>query len=94
MMRLNAIECVKGELFKKDHQLLQFTGLVDKQGEELYELDVIMIERARYCIMWDDQQHGWVLKNISNDSIMPFLRDVTENGVRLWNYLESDAKQP
>jgi len=35
LMRLNSIDCVKGELVKKDHILLQFTGLYDKQKEEI-----------------------------------------------------------
>jgi hypothetical protein len=37
VMRLNSIDCNKGELFKKDHILLQFTGLFDKEDEEIYE---------------------------------------------------------
>ena len=41
LMRLNSIDCNKGELFKKDHILLQFTGLLDREGEEVYELDVL-----------------------------------------------------
>jgi hypothetical protein len=94
MMRLNAIDCVKGELVKKDHQLLQFTGLLDKQGKELYELDVVMIEGVRHCIVWDDQQSGWMLRNLSDDSMQSFHRSLTEKAIRLWNYLESAAKEP
>jgi YopX protein len=94
MMRLHAIDCVKGELVKKDHQLLQFTGMVDKQGEELYELDVVMIDVDRYCIHWDDTLNGWMLRNLGDGRTKAFHRGSTENAIRLWNYLESAAKQP
>lgn len=33
LMRLNTIDCRKGELFKRDHILLQFTGMYDKTGK-------------------------------------------------------------
>lgn len=94
MMRLNTIECVKGELIKKDHRLIQFTGLVDKNGEEFYELDVMMLSGVRYCILWDEHVNGWILKNLSDGSEQPFHRAHTVEAVRLWNYLESTAKQP
>ena len=35
LMCLTSIDCDKGELIKKDHILIQFTGLHDKEGDEI-----------------------------------------------------------
>jgi hypothetical protein len=73
LMRLNSIDCNKGELFKKDHILLQFTGLYDKQGEEVYDMDVLLIYSDKYLVFWDEEKGGWfycALENRAN--ILPF----------------------
>ena len=59
LMRLNSIDCYKGELFKKGHVLLQFTGLVDMQGEEVYDMDVLLIYSDKYVLFWNEERGGW-----------------------------------
>ena len=61
LMRLNSIDCIKGELFRKDHILLQFTGLHDKQDEEIYEMDMILIGGKKFIVFWDTLLNGWGL---------------------------------
>jgi hypothetical protein len=89
LMRLNAIECVKGELTKKQHILLQFTGLFDMQHEEIYDMDVLLKDSERYVIHWREEVNGWVIsllpgKYQSDFSVLDFVRNAT----RLCNYFE------
>ncbi|MEX1239465.1 MAG: YopX family protein [Cyclobacteriaceae bacterium] len=91
MMRLNSIECVKGELFSKDHILLQFTGLYDQREEEIYEMDVVMIAGEKFIVSWDAHQNGWGLAAFSNpEKTTPFLSETSNAAIRLWNYFESE----
>jgi hypothetical protein len=59
LMRLDSISCAKGELFKKDHILLQFTGLVDNQVEEIYEMDIVLVDTRKFIVRWSDVHCGW-----------------------------------
>jgi hypothetical protein len=89
-MRLNSIDCVKGELVKKNHILLQFTGLLDKLQEELYELDVILIDAVRHVIIWNDESNGWCLKQLpEGHPTMPLEQPTAQRSVRLWSFFES-----
>ena len=51
LMRLNSIDCNRGELVKKDHVLLQFTGLYDIQKEEIYEMDIFLIVMEIFVVL-------------------------------------------
>jgi hypothetical protein len=94
LMRLNSIECKRGELFKKDHILLQFTGLYDKQEDEIYEMDVIMINHEKFVVEWDAPRNGWILARLTDRSVtIPFLKEKAIKSTRLWSYFESERKE-
>lgn len=93
LMRLNNIDCKKGELFKKDHILLQFTGLYDKQNDEIYEMDVMLMAGEKYLVIWDEERNGWNLAKLTDRSVSsPFLKENSVKTSRLWSYFESDQK--
>ena len=90
LMRLNTIDCVKGELFRKDHVLLQFTGLCDKQDGEIYEMDVLLIAGEKFIVSWDAEQNGWSLRALSDpDDARPFVKGLAKTAMRICNYFET-----
>jgi hypothetical protein len=93
LMRLNSIDCKRGELVKKDHIILQFTGLYDKQEEEIYEMDILIIAGEKFIVMWDESRNGWNLAKLTNpSSSQPFLPEQSGKGTRLWSYFEAENK--
>lgn len=94
LMRLNSIDCKRGELFKKDHILLQFTGLYDKQQDEIYEMDVMLIGSEKFIVIWDADRNGWNLAKLTDRSMaQPFLKENSGKATRLWSYFESTQKE-
>jgi hypothetical protein len=94
LMRLNSIECTKGELVKKDHILLQFTGLVDKAGEEIYDHDILTISLEQYIVFWNEDQNGWYYSALkSRNSFSPFQQKQAATMKRFCNHFEL-AKAP
>lgn len=89
LMRLNSIDCVKGELLKKDHVLLQFTGLYDLQGEEVYDMDVVLKDTDRFVIHWQDDSNAWTVSLLAGNHVSPHaVHDFIKTTTRLCNYFE------
>lgn len=95
LMRLNSIDCIKGELFRQNHILLQFTGLCDQLNEEIYEMDVLLIAGEKFIVCWDIHQNGWGLAALADArSTKPFIAVIAKSAVRICSYFESEKNAP
>ena len=93
LVRLDSIDCRRGELFKKDHILLQFTGLFDNRQDEIYEMDVLLIADQKHLVLWDADSNSWkIVKLKDRSSAQPFVKSIALKGQRLWSYFESAEK--
>ena len=91
LMKLSSIDCLKGELFKRDHILLQFTGHRDKQEEEIYEMDIVLISSEKFVVTWDEESNGWFLMDLKKEvKVQRFIKEDAVKTVRLCSYFESD----
>jgi hypothetical protein len=88
LMKLSSIECNKGELVKRDHILLQFTGVVDKDGEEIYDMDILLIYSDKYLVFWNDEKNGWFIRPLEKENAEPFLPKSAEKMRRFCSYFE------
>jgi hypothetical protein len=91
LMRLNSIDCVKGELYKKAHILLQFTGLTDKHGDEVYDMDILLKDNIKYLVCWDEQKYVWRIEALDSKAQQNNIREFTEGSARLRSYFESSS---
>jgi hypothetical protein len=90
LMRLDSISCIKGELTKKDHIILQYTGMSDKQLEELYEMDLVLIGSEKFVIQWSPARNGWAYVPVDGNSpARELTAETAQTMIRLCSFFES-----
>jgi hypothetical protein len=92
LMRLDSIECYKGELVKKGHILLQFTGLHDKLDEEVYDMDVLLLHYEKFILYWDEKIRTWKLSSLDPNKKEELQLEKVREMNRLCSYFESNRK--
>ncbi len=59
------------------YEVMQFTGLLDRNGKEIYEGDTVIWDGGQYTIVFSSHDGSWILKDDRDDWSCPSLYGVS-----------------
>ncbi len=89
MKRVRQVDCVKSELYKEGHILLQYTGMDDENNVEIYDGDVLLYQHRKHLVTWNDTDHEWIWTDLDIQKRRKVTSIETIQSVRLCHYFES-----
>ena len=65
------VDCYEHTDFK-DIELMQYTGLKDEYGDEIYEGDIVTLHNSKYKVIFNSEEARFILKDVFFEMDIPF----------------------
>ena len=73
----------------EDIDLMQYTGLKDKNGKEIYEGDIVTLHNGKYKVIFNTEEARFVLRDDEFEMNIPFTNNNNERMEVLGNVYEN-----